>query len=154
MINIILLFGGYSSKNSLDRLYKYQKKIGRIIFNDFTSSATDIFEIQGWLTIYERRDFITLNQVYKCLYEHLPVPLQRLFYFRNNQRQLPLRNTGIDLNIPIAKMCLELNVLILLELHYGIQHTVMFVMLQVYLFLNTCFKNIYSVLENQLYDIV
>ena len=46
---------------------------------------------------------ITLNQVYKCLYENFPVPLQRLFSFRNNQRQLPLRNTGIDLNIPIAK---------------------------------------------------
>ena len=94
---------GYSSKNSLDRLYKYQKRIGRIILNDFTSNATDIFEILGWLTIYERRDYITLNQVYKCLYENFPVPLQRLFSFRNNQRQLPLRNTGIDLNIPIAK---------------------------------------------------
>ena len=81
---------GYSSKNSLHRLYKYQKRIGRIILNDFTFNATEIFETLGWLTIYERRDFITLNQVYKCLYECFPVPLHCLFSFRNNQRQLPL----------------------------------------------------------------
>ena len=66
-------------------------------------NSEEIFEKLGWLTVYERLDLITLKQVYKCLHDdHTPASLKSLFTFRNTLRQLPLRNTGLDLDIPKA----------------------------------------------------
>ena len=90
---------GYSSKGNLDKLYKFQKRIGRQILNDFDCSSDLLFKRLGWLTIYERLDFITVKNVYKTLYENAPTSL---FTFRNNSREIPLRNTGIDLTLPNA----------------------------------------------------
>ena len=64
---------GYSRKGNLDKLYRYQKKIGRLILNDCMSPSHAIFQQLGWLTIYERVDFITLKQMYKCIYEEMPL---------------------------------------------------------------------------------
>jgi hypothetical protein len=38
-----------------------------------------------------------------CLYENTPATIKSLFDFRNVNRQLPLRNTGLDLTVPRAK---------------------------------------------------
>ena len=59
-----------------------------------------MFNKLGWLTVYERIDFITVQLVYKCLYEEMPEPLQKMFTLRNTQRLNPLRNTGVDLTLP------------------------------------------------------
>ena len=67
----------------------YQKKIGRSILNDYISPSHIIFQQLGWLTIYERVDFITLKQMYKCIFEEMPSALTDLFEFRDNHRELP-----------------------------------------------------------------
>ena len=40
--------------------------------------------------------------MYKTLYENAPTSLKNLFTFRNNSREIPLKNTGIDLTLPKA----------------------------------------------------
>jgi hypothetical protein len=94
---------GFSRKGNLDKLYRYQKRMGRAILNDYVCSCNTVFDRLGWLTIYERVHFVTLKLVYKCLYDDTPAALKSLFSFRQNNRELPLRNTGVDLNIPIVK---------------------------------------------------
>ena len=53
---------------NFDKLFRYQKRIGRLILNDYACDSLELFDRLGWLIIYERRDLITLKQVYKCLY--------------------------------------------------------------------------------------
>ena len=94
---------GYACKSNIDKLFRYQKRIGRMLLNDYMCNSEEIFEKLGWLTVYERLDLITLKQVYKCLHDdNTPASLKSLFTFRNTLRQLPLRNTGLDLDIPKA----------------------------------------------------
>ena len=91
---------GYTSKTNIDKIFTYQKRIGRIITTDYECSTNFMFNKLGWLTVYERIDFITVQLVYKCLYEEMPEPLQKMFTLRNTQRFNPLRNTGVDLTLP------------------------------------------------------
>ena len=82
---------GYSRKSNLDKLYMYQKKIGSSILNDYISPSHIIFQQLGWLTIYERVDFITLKQMYKCIFEEMPSALTDLFEFQDNHREVLLK---------------------------------------------------------------
>ena len=112
-LDYCMIVWGYASKMNLDKLFRYQKRIGRLILNDYACDSLELFDRLGWLTIYERRDLITLKQVYKCLYhQETPSSLKSLFSLRTNTRQLPLRNTGLDLHIPkvdseFRKKCLD-----------------------------------------------
>jgi hypothetical protein len=94
---------GYANKANLDKLYKFQKRMGRLILNDFNCSSNELFTTLGWLTIYERIDLLTAKLVYKCLYESAPESLKYMFVFRNPSRDQPLRNSGLDLSLPCAK---------------------------------------------------
>ena len=67
-LDYCMIVWGYASKMNLDKLFRYQKRIGRLIWNDYACDSLELFDRLGWLTIYERRDLITLKQVYKCLY--------------------------------------------------------------------------------------
>jgi hypothetical protein len=94
---------GYSSKTNLDKLYVFQKRIGRLILNDFVCSSDVLFANLKWLNIHERLDLLTAKLVHKCLFEEAPESLKELFVLRNNTRDAPLRNTGIDLTLPLAR---------------------------------------------------
>ena len=91
---------GYSSKTNLDKLYRYQKRIGRVILNDSECNSDVIFARLGWLSIYERIDFLTAKLVYKCLFDEAPESLKCLFSIRENRS---LRNAGIELSLPFPK---------------------------------------------------
>ena len=91
---------GYSSKTNLDKLYRYQKRIGRLILNDSECNSDVLFARLGWLSIYERIDFLTAKLVYKCLFDEAPESLKCLFSIRENRS---LRNAGIDLSLPFPK---------------------------------------------------
>ena len=94
---------GYACKSNIEELFRYQKRIGRMLLSDYMCNSEEIFEKLGWLTVYERLDLITLKQVYTCLHDdNTPASLKSLFTFRNILRQLPLRNTELDLDIPKA----------------------------------------------------
>ena len=41
--------------------------VARLILNDYVCDSLELFDTLGWLTIYERRDLITLKQVYKFI---------------------------------------------------------------------------------------
>ena len=47
----------YASKMNLDKLFRYQKRIGRLILN-YACDSLELFDRLGWLTIYKRRDLI------------------------------------------------------------------------------------------------
>ena len=79
---------GYACKSNIDKLFRYQKRIGRMLLNDYMCNSEEIFEKLGWLTVYERLDLTTLKQAYKCLYDDgIPASLKSLFAFRNTLRQ-------------------------------------------------------------------
>ena len=88
---------GYTNKQNLSKLSRYQKRMGRLILNDFNSPSTTLYDKLGWLTIEEQITYITATLVYKCLYENVPTELQSLFIIRNGRE---LRNTGINLILP------------------------------------------------------
>ena len=112
-LDYCMLVWGYASRMNLDKLFRHQKRIGRLILNDYACDSLELFDRLGWSTIYERRDLTTLKQVFKCLYQQeTPSFLKSLFKLRTNTRQLPLRNTGLDLHILKAnsefrKKCLD-----------------------------------------------
>ena len=91
---------GYSSKENLTKLYQYQKRIGRLILNDFESSGEVLLSRLGWLSVYKRVDFNTAKLMYKCFNDSVPDSLRSLFTVRNNRS---LRNSGIDLSLPLPK---------------------------------------------------
>ena len=62
-LDYCMIVWGYASKMNLDKLFKYQKRIGRIILNDYACDSLELFDRLWWLTIYDRRDLITLKQV-------------------------------------------------------------------------------------------
>ena len=66
-----------------------------------------LFARLGWLSIYERIDFLTAKLVYKCLFDEAPESLKCLFSILENRS---LRNAGIDLSLPFPefrKKCFE-----------------------------------------------
>jgi hypothetical protein len=94
---------GYCSKMNMEKIYMYQKRLGRMLLNDYECSTKVLFNRLGWLTVYERIELQTLKLVYKCLYDTVPIALSNMLSLRCNDRDLPLRNTGIDLSLPKAK---------------------------------------------------
>ena len=51
---------------------KIEKRMGRLVLNDFESSTSTIFQQLGWLSIYERVEMKTAQLVYKCLIDNAP----------------------------------------------------------------------------------
>ena len=87
---------GYTNKTNLEKLFRFQKRMGRLVLNDFESSTSTIFQQLGWFSIYERVEMKTAQLVYKCLIANAPESLSRLFTFRNTTRSAP----GIDITLP------------------------------------------------------
>ena len=78
----------YVSKENVERVFKYQKRLGRMILHDYECSTKILFERLGWLTVSERIEFQTLNLVYKCIHENVPLSLVNMFNVRTNIREL------------------------------------------------------------------
>ena len=91
---------GYSSKQNIDRLSRYQKRIGRLMINDPDLPSESLLGTLGWFSINERIKYNTAKLVYKCLFEDAPQNLKNLFHVRNGRE---LRSTGIDLTVPFPK---------------------------------------------------
>ena len=55
---------GYTNKTNLEKLFRFQKRMGRLVLNDFESSTSTIFQQLGWFSIYERVEMKTAQLVY------------------------------------------------------------------------------------------
>ena len=67
---------GHCSNCHLERIYKMQKRVLRIITDDYNSDAQILFNQLKIMTVYERVEFQTAMLVYKCLNETSPGYLQ------------------------------------------------------------------------------
>ena len=60
------MFGGHCSNCHLERIYKMQKRVLRIITDDYNGDAQVLFNQLKIMTVYERLEFQTAMLVYKC----------------------------------------------------------------------------------------
>ena len=77
-----------------------QKRVLRIITDDYNSDAQVLFNQLKIMTVYERVEFQTAMLVYKCLNETTPGYLQSIFEFSGTDHNNNLRNVGINLKLP------------------------------------------------------
>ena len=91
---------GHCSNCHLERIYKMQKRVLRIITDDYNSDAQVLFNQLKIMTVYERVEFKTAMLVYKCLNETTPGYLQSIFEFSGTDHNYNLRNVGINLKLP------------------------------------------------------
>ena len=51
-----LLIWGQCNKTLLDRLYRLQKRVARMVLDDYEINENDLFKCLKWLTIYNLRN--------------------------------------------------------------------------------------------------
>ena len=79
-----------------------QKRICRILLNDYASSSLEILRKVGVLTVEEQVELNILCLVYKCLYSHVPEGLKDLFQLADSG-QSNLRNSSLKLKVPFSR---------------------------------------------------
>ena len=72
---------GFCSDTHINRLYRLQKKIARIILDDNECSTLLLLQKLNWLSVKERIQYCTAVLVYKCLNKMAQANLSDLFQF-------------------------------------------------------------------------
>jgi hypothetical protein len=95
---------GQSNKTLLDKIYAVQKRILRIVSNDYTCDTKTLFQKHNnIMSLHERIEFQTATLTYKCLFDNVPNYLKNFFRFAGNDHNYNLRNNGICLVVPKPK---------------------------------------------------
>ena len=95
---------GLCSLSNLNRLYAMQKRVCRILLNDYISDSVDVIRNVGVLTIHEQVEFNILCLVYSCQHNLTPRSLSELFQSTvADSRQGSLRNSTLKLNVPFPR---------------------------------------------------
>ena len=95
-----LLIWGQCNKTLLDRLYRLQKRVARMVLDDYEINENDLFKCLKWLTIYQRVEYQTVLMVYKSLHGLTPSYISDLFHTSGENYRYSLRNSHINLHLP------------------------------------------------------
>ena len=93
---------GNCNKTDLNRLFMYQKRFIRIVFNDYTTEVNDLFYRSKWLTVFEIIEYQTSILMFKCINGIAPDYLKQLFSF-NKYNVYNLRRSIFDVIVPRPK---------------------------------------------------
>ena len=91
---------GTCSKTHIDKLYKLQKRVGRIILGDQRCSTIDMLSCLNWLSVNKRINYNILVLVFKCLNNKAPTHLQQLFTKTGTTHCYSIRNANNTLLVP------------------------------------------------------
>ena len=94
---------GYCSNTHIDKLFRLQKRCGRIILNNYDCPTSELLDSLNWLSVRDRISFTTGVLVYKSLNGLAPERLKNLFQLCGGTHGYPLRNVGTDLIVPRPK---------------------------------------------------
>ena len=89
---------GRCGKGHTDRIFKLQKRILRMIYDDYVSNIDFLLKRAGTLSVYQRIDYDTVILVFKCIYGNVPMYLSNMFIERP-QTSYSLRNNN-SLEVP------------------------------------------------------
>ena len=92
---------------ALQKLQKLQNRAARIVTNSpYDASSQPLIKQLGWLDVQQMIDFETTKIVHKSLHNEVPVYLQGLFTRVSDTCVRELRNSKLDLNLPLLKTSL------------------------------------------------
>ena len=95
---------GQTNKTLIDKIYKIQKRILRVVSNDYFCDGKLLFlKYNNVMSVYERIEFQTAILVYKSLFENVPSYLQSMFEFSGINQNYNLRNNETNLVVPKPK---------------------------------------------------
>ena len=95
---------GQTNKTLIDKIYKIQKRILRVVSNDYFCDGKLLFlKYNNVMYVYERIEFQTAILVYKSLFENVPSYLQNMFEFSGINHNYNLRNNETNLVVPKPK---------------------------------------------------
>ena len=94
---------GHCSKTQMDRIFKLQKRIIRIIANDTVTDINVLFKKYRVMSVYSRVKFQTAMLVFKCLNGIVPNYLQDSIQVSGLNHHYNLRSSGFNLMVPKPK---------------------------------------------------
>ena len=92
-INYCNVVWGCCGKGLTDRIFKLQKRILRMIYDDYVSNVDFLLKRAGTLSVYQRIDYDTVILVFKCIYGNVPMYLSNMF-IEKPQTRYSLRNNN------------------------------------------------------------
>ena len=95
---------GNCGTTALQKVQKLQNRAARIVTNSpYDASALPLIKQLGWLNIQQMIEFETTKIVHKTLHNEVPEYLQGLFTRVSDKCVRELRNSKLDLNLPLLK---------------------------------------------------
>ena len=95
---------GNCGTTALQKVQKLQNRAARIVTNSpYDASALPLIKQLGWLNIQQMIEFETTKIVHKTLHNEVPEYLQGLFTRVSDKCVRELRNSKLDLNLPLMK---------------------------------------------------
>ena len=98
-----LLIWSQCNKTLLDSLYRLQKRVARMVLDDYEINENDLFKCLKWLTIYQRVEYQTVLMVYKSLHGLTPSYISDLFRISGENYRYNLTNSHINLHLPKSR---------------------------------------------------
>ena len=93
-----------AARKSTHQGQKLQNRAARIVTNSpYDASALPLIKQLGWLNIQQMIEFETTKIVHKTLHNEVPEYLQCLFTRVSDKCVRELRNSKLDLNLPLLK---------------------------------------------------
>ena len=82
-IDYCLSIWGYTSNENIAKVQRFQNRAARILSQnfDYNTTSESLIHNNGWLMVTERRDYLTLLNVYKALNNLSPLYLTDLFTY-------------------------------------------------------------------------
>ena len=87
---------GRCGKGLTDRIFKLQKRILRMIYDDYVSNIDFLLKRAGTLSVYQRIDYDTVILVFKCIYGNVPMYLSNMFIERPQTRYSLHNNNSLE----------------------------------------------------------
>ena len=94
---------GHCSKTQMDRIFKLQKRIIRIIANDTVTDKNVLFRRYSVMSVYSRVKFQTAMLVFKCFNGIVPNYLHDSIQVSGLNHHCNLRSSGFNLMVPKPK---------------------------------------------------
>ena len=106
-IDYCLTVWGHTSQGNIETIQRFQNRAGRILSRNFdyiNFSGISIVKELGWLTVSERKDYLTLITIYKCINNLAPHYLIDMFnYVTDIHGRLTRQSSAGDLYIHFAR---------------------------------------------------
>jgi hypothetical protein len=95
-----LIVWGQCNKTLLDRLFRLQKRVARMVLNNYDLNEYELFKRLNWLPVYKRVAYQTVLMVFKSFHGLTPRYISDMFHFTGENYDYTLRTSGVNLQLP------------------------------------------------------